>query len=153
MRMASTLTLAALVATASTAQAEAPRPLNRTAKKASDAFVHALVVKHDVPSARPFASRRFSDLARLRAGLVKDGVNTVAGPSRIVRGCRSTSKAKVSPRGDCVFYHLRGRRRTGADERRTDAEFKIWLRIEMGSWKVWAYAYSALVTVCRAPCR
>jgi hypothetical protein len=153
-RLASTLTVAAaLVTAASAAQAETSRPLNQVAKGASDAFVRALVVKRDLPSARRYTSKRFTDLQKLHAGFAHDGVDTVAGASRIVRGCRATQHAKPSPRGDCVLYHLRGHRRANGEERRTDADFKIWLRLEMGSWKVWAYDYSALVTVCPTGCR
>ncbi len=153
-RLASTLLVAAALVTAATAaRAETSRPLTPDAKGASDAFVRALVVERDVPVARRYASRQFRDLAKLRAQFVRDDVDTVVGTSRILRGCRSTATGRASPRGDCVLYHLRGRLRVEGDEKRTDADFKLWLRRELGVWKVWAYNYSALVTVCPVACR
>jgi hypothetical protein len=152
------LRLAALVATAgvgaaSTAAAASPAPIGTQAKSVSDAFVRALVVKHDPAGARSFTSARVLDLRRLSSGFVRDGVDTVVGRGRILRGCRAMPSDRPSARGDCVLYHLRGSRKSQGRERVTDADFKIWLRQEAGRWKVWAYDYSALVTTCLAACR
>ncbi len=152
-RLASALLVAAALTSAATsAQAGTSRPLDATAKSVSDTFVRSLVVRRDLVSARRSTSPRFADLQRLSSGFVRDGVDSVVGPSRILRGCRTTATGKPSPRGDCVLYHLRGRRRAQGIERRTDAAFKIWLRQETGAWKVWAYDYSALVTACPGRC-
>ncbi len=114
--------------------------------------MRALVVKHAPSSAKRFTSARVEELRKLSTGFAKEGVDRVIGSSRIVRGCKTTVREKPSARGDCVLYHLRGSVRVNDRERRTDADFKLWLRVEMRSWKVWAYAYSAIVTVCPKRC-
>jgi hypothetical protein len=153
-RLAWTLVVAAaLVTAAPVARAETSQPLSPAAKSASDAFVRALVVRRDLAAARRYASPRFADIRKIGTGFVRDGVDTVVGASRVLRGCRSLPSSKPSPRGDCVLYHLRGGLRAKGSERRTDADFKVWVRQETGSWRVWAYSFSALVTVCPGSCR
>jgi hypothetical protein len=152
-RLASALVAAAVISTPATAAGQAPRTLDASAKRISDAFVRALVVKHDPRSAANFTSERIEVLRKLSAGFVRDGVDKVVGQSRILRGCKSAARDKPSKRGDCVRYRLRGSRRAGGGERVTNGDFKLWLRQESGSWKVWAYDYSALVTVCPRVCK
>ena len=151
-RLALVLVAAAALSAAASAGGEASRPLDAGAKRVSDAFVRALVVKHAPGVAKVYTSARIEELRRLNAGFVRDGIGTIVGPSRILRGCRASLRAKASSRGDCVLYHLRGSRRAGRSERLTDADFKIWLRQEVGAWKVWAYDYSAIVTACPSKC-
>jgi hypothetical protein len=153
LRLAPALVAAAAVGVASTAAATGPASLGNAAKTVSDAFVHALVVKHDPVRAHNFTSARILELRKLSSGFVRDGVDTVVGRSRILRGCRATPSAQPSRRGDCVLYHLRGSRKVQSGQRITDADFKVWLRQEAGRWRVWAYDYSALVTTCLSTCR
>jgi hypothetical protein len=152
-RIALVLVAATAFSAAPAAGGEASRPLDASAKRVSDAFVHALVVKHSPVGAKLYTSARIEDLRRLSAGFVRDGIGSVVGPSRILHACRATLREKPSPRGDCIRYRLRGIRRVGRGQRVTDADFRIWLRQEMNAWKVWAYNYSATVTACPSNCR
>jgi hypothetical protein len=151
--LAPLLAASVITATASAAAGPSPSQLDLQAKRVSDTFVQALVVKHDLARAARFASPHFGDLQRLSADFVREGVDTIVGQSRIVRGCRVRSLDRPSSRGDCVFYRLRGSRRTNASERVSDGAFKVWLRREAAAWKVWAYEYSGSVTVCAGRCQ
>jgi hypothetical protein len=145
--------LAAVVTASASAAGPPSQPLDLQAKRVSDAFVQALVVKHDLARAGRFASPHFGDLQKLSDDFMREGVDTIVGRSRIVRGCRVRSLDKPSSRGDCVFYRLRGNKRTSASERVSNGAFRVWLRHEADAWKVWAYEYSGSVTVCAGRCQ
>jgi hypothetical protein len=151
-RLATALAAAAGLAAAPCAAAATPARLDANAKQVADAFARALVLRHDLATARAYASARFAALRRLRDGFAREGVDTIVGPSRILRGCRLRPAERPSARGDCVDFRVRGRRRTAAAERRSEGDFRVWLRREPAGWKVWAYRYAARVTICPGTC-
>jgi hypothetical protein len=152
-RLASILFAAVALGTPASAAGEVQRPIGASAKRVADAFVRALVVKHDPRGAAEFTRAQPAELRKLNAGFVRDGVDTLVGQSRILRGCKAAAREKPSPRGDCVRYRVRGSRRIGRGERVTEGDLRIWLRQETGRWRVWAYAYSAEVTDCPTGCK
>lgn len=150
-RLATALAAAGLAAAPCAASAT-PVRLDEQARQVADAFARALVLRHDLAAARAYASARFAGLRRLRDGFAREGVDAILAPSRILRGCRLRPREQPSSRGDCVDFRVRGRRRTAAAERRSEGDFRVWLRREPAGWKVWAYRYTARVTICPGAC-